>query len=218
MKLVTILEADEGEKTGHVQLNDTDLIGTDAPGGNCRHHFSTQDDAIAPWKGDVKSSVQAFYPGAEIHDVASFNAKVEEILLAKGLRIRLASGLVTPQEKARLDEIAARAKDAAASTASLLVMAEEAAANAKQAYDAAQSAFEEAVKVRDASMEAEASRPAGADLSAEAEAAIAAVPSMLGKANAAQDELRNATATLNQVKEGAERAAASAAEALAAAT
>lgn len=115
MKLVTILESDESAKTAYVQINDDTLIGTGAAGSNASHQFSDAKGADEPWKGTCKDSVAAFYPGAELHTADTLNTKVEGILLGKGLRVKLDDGsLVTPEEKARLDQLAADAAKAEA--------------------------------------------------------------------------------------------------------
>lgn len=104
-KLITILASDEAVMTAYVQINKAEAVGTDAPGVNRRFQFVDDKKAAEPWLGSVQASLAAFYPGAEFHTEASLNTRVLDILIKQGKRLVLKSGaVVTPDEKARLDQ------------------------------------------------------------------------------------------------------------------
>lgn len=160
MQLVTILESSEADRTAHVQINEDTLIGSGVPGGNARHTFSTEKDADEPWKGTVQASVAAFYPGAEIHTVDTLNAKVEGIYVAKGLLVKISSGLVTPEEKKRLDQIAADAKTVSDAAAIVAAQADGAVSEAKLAVSFTTAALA-AAPTDQSAIEAQAAAAAG---------------------------------------------------------
>lgn len=115
MKTITIIESDDEARTAYVQINESDDIGSGKEGTNARHEFVLEPEGDADerplWKGSIIASLVAAYPkGAIVHSVEAMNTLIDTTLVSKGLRVKLEDGtLVTPEEKVRLDDLAAEA-------------------------------------------------------------------------------------------------------------